>query len=97
MSLVRIYQLTAAAGQRDALFSALADLAAAVAEVPGSNGSETLEANDSPGTFAFIERWASDEDHANSGAILPKSLFGAIMQSIEGKPTLTAYRSPPAN
>ncbi len=97
MSLVRIYQLTAAAGQRETLQAALADLGAALATVPGSSGSETLEATDSPGTFAFIERWASDEDHANSGAALPKALFGAIMQSIEGKPGLVAYRPLGAN
>jgi quinol monooxygenase YgiN len=97
MSLVRVYQLTAAQGRRDALLAALADLAAALANVPGSAGTETLETVESPGTFAFIERWASEEDHTNSGAVLPKALFGSIMQAIEGKPGLVAYRPLPAN
>ena len=86
MTVARLYRMTAAEGKTEALAQALADVALLVAKVPGSQGVELLQDVSTPGSFVFIEKWGSIEDHKAAASHLPEGGLDAVMAALAGPP-----------
>jgi quinol monooxygenase YgiN len=86
MTIARLYRMTAATGKEDALAQALQDAAGLVAAVPGNEGVEVLRDVDAPGSFVFIEKWATIAHHTAAPDHLPKGGLDAVMAALAGPP-----------
>ena len=86
MTIARLYRMTAAEGQEEALRAALAELAATVRTQPGSEGVELLRDTDKPGSIVFIEKWESVAAHAACLGSLPREALAPVMAAVAGPP-----------
>lgn len=86
MTLVRMYLMNAATKDGAVLGEALAALAAAVAQAPGSLGAKLLQDRANPARFRFLEFWADEDARKAAGASLPKPVMDAVFGAIAGKP-----------
>jgi quinol monooxygenase YgiN len=90
MTVARLYRMTAAEGKEDALAEALEAASELVAKVPGSEGVEVLRDVETPGSFVFVEKWATIDHHKAARDHLPKGGLDAVMAAL-GAPPEGAY------
>jgi quinol monooxygenase YgiN len=86
MTVARLYRMTAAEGKEQALCDALTDLERIVKPLDGCVGVELLRDARKPGSFVFIEKWASIEAHKGAGASLPKNTLDPVMAALANPP-----------
>ena len=86
MTVLRHYTMTAAEGRADDLRAALQALAATVGTLPQSIKVQLFADPDAPGTFVFVEHWATVADHKQAGAMLGKEVFAAVAVTLAGPP-----------
>ncbi|MES2493734.1 MAG: antibiotic biosynthesis monooxygenase [Pseudomonadota bacterium] len=86
MTLVRMYLMTAASADGAQLGEALAALAAAVGQAPGSRGATLLQDRANPARYRFLEFWVDEESRKAAGAVLPKPVMDAVFGALSGKP-----------
>jgi quinol monooxygenase YgiN len=86
MTVARLYRMTAADGKEQALLEALTDLERVVRPLAGCVGVELLRDARKPGSFLFIEKWASIEAHKGASSTLPKETLGPVMATLAGPP-----------
>jgi quinol monooxygenase YgiN len=86
MTVARLYRMTAAEGKEEALRDALTDLERLVRPLEGCEGVELLRDARKPGSFLFIEKWASIEAHKSSSSKLPKDTLGPVLATLAGPP-----------
>jgi quinol monooxygenase YgiN len=86
MTVLRHYTMTAVEGRADDLRVALQGLAAKVGALPQSLKVELFSDPDAPGTFVFIEHWASVADHKQAGAMLGKEAFAPVAVTLAAPP-----------
>ena len=86
MTVLRHYTMTAAEGRADELRAALQRLADTVRALPQSLKVELFADPDAPGTFVFVEHWATVGDHKQAGAMLGKEVFAAVAVTLAGPP-----------
>ncbi|KRB85297.1 hypothetical protein ASE00_00350 [Sphingomonas sp. Root710] len=91
MTLVRHYLMTAKPGGAEMLEAALVALAAVIRPVEGCRGIELLREDGRPGSFVFIERWASRQAHEASGRELPKQSFAPVMAALAHPPEVRCF------
>ena len=93
MTITQIYVLRAQPGAADALVCTLRDLAALVAPLPGCDCVEIAADASAADTYAFIERWQSEEDRLAGGAALGKEAFKPLSQHLAAPPEALRLRS----
>lgn len=86
MSVARIYRMTAAEGQGDALAAALEGLVPAVLAQPGCTGIDTFRDLENPNLFLFIEKWESVDAHKAGLGALPADVLPPVMAALAGPP-----------
>lgn len=91
MTTARLYIMHAKEGFDASLETALRDLAAAVAALPGSEGVEVLRDSGNERRFVLIEKWASIEAHEAIKADFKKLPMGPLMDALDGPPDGSYY------
>jgi quinol monooxygenase YgiN len=91
MGMVHTYVLVAKETEGETLASALHELGAVLATLPGSQGSRLLRDRASPLAFLFLEFWESEDARKAAGPHLPQAVMGRIMASLDGRPTIASY------
>ena len=86
MAIVHSYDLTANAGQEQALDSALRALGEAVKTIAGSQGTMVLQDSKEPQHFLFLEFWQDEASRKAAGSQLPKDVMGQLMAAVAGNP-----------
>lgn len=86
MAIVRSYTLPAAAGKEAQLEQALTDLAAALADCDGSQGTVTMRSQANPAEYRFLELWRNEDARKAAGGSVDKAIMGALMGALDGKP-----------
>lgn len=93
MAIVRHYLLQGAAGQEAALLAALQTLAQTLQGIEGFEEAGLLRDAAAPDVYLFSERWSSPEAYREGAALLPKTLFAALMQTLAVPPGSTSFES----
>ena len=91
MTIAREYRMVAQPDAADELLAALTALASALQDLPGFEGAELMQDQAAPGRFVFLEKWASVQAHADSGARLPKEALSRVMGLLGDKPQVATY------
>lgn len=91
MKLIRIYTLTATAGQDAVLEAALVALKAIVTAMDGCEQFIVGREQKPAGLYTVLELWTTVEAHRASGSAIPKSAFGPVMGALSGPPTITDF------
>jgi len=91
MTVARIYIIPAAEGKSAAMEEALLDLIKIVEKAAGSEGVQLLRDLGNEHRFIFIEKWASEEDHAKSFASLPEGALDGVQAAAGGPPDGSYY------
>lgn len=90
MPYMRIYEITAKAGQEQAMRQALAGLSRTVAALEGCRDVEIAIDEKAGSRFRFVERWADRSAWEQSAASLPKGAFAPIMAAASEPPATFA-------
>jgi heme oxygenase (mycobilin-producing) len=91
MTVARIYIIPAADGKSAEMEEALLELSKIVEKAKGSEGVEVLRDLGNEHRFIFIEKWASEEDHAASFASLPEGALNGVQAAAGGAPDGSYY------
>jgi quinol monooxygenase YgiN len=88
MKLIRIYSLTAAAGQEASLEAALDALGKMVRAVEGCDDFLVGRDQGAASAYTVLEFWRSTEHHQASASVVPKDSFRAIMSTLSESPKM---------
>jgi quinol monooxygenase YgiN len=92
MTVARIYIIPTAEGKSAEMETALLGVAKIVATRDGSEGVEVLRDLGNEHRFILIEKWASEEHHANSFATMPEGALDGVKASAGGPPDAGYYQ-----
>jgi quinol monooxygenase YgiN len=92
MSVTRINEFQARAGQGDALKQRLLTFVPLIAGSPGCRSCQLLQAEDDPTRIVVIEVWDSTSAHRASLKRFPPETFAETMKLLAAPPTGRYYR-----
>jgi quinol monooxygenase YgiN len=87
MTITRINEFHAIAGQGDALRERLRELLPTIRSAPGCVSCELLQALDEPARLLIVERWDDVESHQRALKAAPKHAFERTAPLLDRPPT----------
>jgi len=93
MTITRINEFVAAAGQADALHTFLSQVIEVVSKAPGALACQLLRQHDDPNRLVIIEQWQSIAAHQAAAKLIPADEIAKVMPLLAQSPKGSYYQA----